>query len=58
MDFVNPNPKLRWIELIPDLAIGEVKEHYNSGFVGIRFAIHDVTDKGPKDWTENPKWWR
>lgn len=25
MDFADPNPKLKWIEFLPDLAIGEVK---------------------------------
>jgi len=25
MQFTNPNPEIKWIEMIPDFAVGEVK---------------------------------
>lgn len=56
LDFVNPNPELKWLELEPDLAIGEVKEHYKAGIVGIKLSIHDVSANGPIDWTDYPTW--
>ncbi len=56
MEFTNPNPNLRWLELMPDFAIGEVKEHYKAGIVGIRMSIHDVTQNGLIDWKDYPQW--
>lgn len=46
MEFTNPNPAIKWIELMPDFAIGEVKDHYKAGIVGIRMSIHDVSLNG------------
>jgi hypothetical protein len=40
----------------PDLAIGEVKEHYNAGIVGVKISLHDITKDGPIDWTDHPAW--
>jgi hypothetical protein len=56
MKFTNPNPGLQWVELEPDLAVGEVKEHFRAGIVGIKMAIHDVTANGPIDWNDYPAW--
>ncbi len=56
MEFTNPNPGLRWIELEPDLAIGECKLHHKAGMVGIKLSIHDVTKDGPIDWMDYPTW--
>ena len=54
--FTNPNPELKWIEMTPDLAIGEVKEFHMAGIVGLRLSIHDVTKNGPIDWNEYWRW--
>lgn len=56
MEFTNPNPALRWIQLEPDLAIGECKLHHKAGMVGIKLAIHDVTKDGQIDWQDYPSW--
>jgi hypothetical protein len=56
MQFTNPNPELRWLEMTPDLAIGEVKEFHKAGIVGLRLSIHDVTKNGPIDWKDYPQW--
>lgn len=56
MQFTDPNPKQKWINLEPDLAIGEVKEHYNAGIVGVKISLHDITADGPIDWKDYPVW--
>lgn len=55
-EFTNPNPEIRWLEMIPDFAIGEVKEHFKAGIIGIKFSIHDVTANGTIDWMDYPQW--
>lgn len=54
--FADPNPKLKWFELEPDHAIGEVKEHYRAGIVGLKLSIHDITANGEIDWMNYPTW--
>ncbi len=56
MEFINPNPELRWIELEPDLAIGAVKDHYKAGIIGIKLSIHDIEKDGPINWLNFPSW--
>jgi hypothetical protein len=56
MEFLNPNPELRWLELDPDLAIGEVKDHFKAGVVGIKLSIHDIENDGPINWLNFPQW--
>lgn len=56
MQFTNPNAEMKWIDLDPDLAIGEVKEHYKAGIVGLKVSLHDVTAEGPIDWGDYPTW--
>lgn len=57
MQFTDPNPKLRWIDFEPDLAIGKVKQHYRAGIVGIRISIHDVSKDGPMNWANKEIFW-
>ena len=45
-----------WLELEPDLAIGEVKEHYRGGLVGIKLSVHDIEQDGPVNWNKYPQW--
>jgi hypothetical protein len=56
MDFINPNPEIRWLELEPDLAIGEIKDHFRAGIVGIKLSIHDIENDGPIDWLSFQQW--
>ena len=56
MDFTNPNPEIKWIEMEPDIAIGEVKEQHKAGIVGIKLSVHDVTENGEIDWMNYPTW--
>lgn len=54
LDFLDPNPELRWVELEPDLAIGEVTEHFRAGIVGFKLSIHDIEKNGPINFMEFP----
>ncbi len=42
-NFMDPNAKLRWYELTPDLSIGKVKEDHKAGLVSVKISIHDKT---------------
>lgn len=53
-DFNNPNPELKWLQFEPDLAIGEVEEHYKAGIVGFRLSIHDIENDGPINFMQYP----
>jgi hypothetical protein len=55
-EFLDNNPPIQWIQLKPDLAIGEVKEHYRAGILGIRLSLHDTTNQGPINWKDYPNW--
>ena len=39
--FMNPNPEYTWIEMIPDLALGKVKESHKAGLISIKLSIKD-----------------
>lgn len=54
MEFLNPNPELRWVDMEPDLAIGEVKDHFRAGIVGFRLSIHDIEKDGPINFLDFP----
>ena len=46
-EFMDPNPKMRWIELNPDLALGKVTEHSQAGLISFKMSIHDKAKDGP-----------
>lgn len=54
--FMDPNPKIRWLELTPDLSMGKVKEHHKAGLVSFKLAIHDKTKNGPIDFNQFDAW--
>ncbi len=56
-EFMDMNASVEWIEMNPDLAIGEVKEHYKAGILGVRLSLWDVTNNGgPANWNNYPNW--
>ena len=56
-EFMNLDPQeIRWVELQPDLAVGEIEETHKAGLVGMRLSIHDATARGPLDWKSQPFW--
>lgn len=42
--------------MIPDLAIGEVKDTHKAGIIGVRLSLHDISNEGPINWMEYPNW--
>lgn len=54
-DFIDPNPQYKWIELLPDPAIGKIKESHKAGLVSIKMSIKDVTEK-EFDFSTQPAW--
>ena len=46
-DFMNPNPKFQWVELVPDLSMGKITEPHKAGMISIKLSIHDTTANGP-----------
>jgi hypothetical protein len=54
--FMDPNPKMRWIELNPDLSIGKITDHYKAGIVSVKMTIHDKTLNGPIDFKQFDAW--
>jgi hypothetical protein len=54
--FTNPNPEFQWIEMIPDLALGKVKEHHKAGVISIKLSIHDKTKDGEIDFKRHKSW--
>lgn len=53
-DFEKPEAEIKWLNMVPDLAIGDVKQAYKAGIIGIRLSINDVKNKGPLDWSKYP----
>ena len=54
--FADPNPDYTWIELIPDLAIGKIKDSHKAGLISIKISIHDRSKNGPIDFKEKKAW--
>lgn len=55
-DFMDPNPKWKWIELFNDLAIGKVTDPNKAGIVSIKLSIHDKTKNGPISFDKFDAW--
>lgn len=55
-EFLDPNPKMRWIELTNDLAIGKVTEAYQSGLISFKLSIHDKAKDGPIQFDSFSSW--
>ena len=55
-DFMDPNPQIKWVELLPDLALGKVTEHHKAGLIGFKLSIHDKTKAGPINFEHFDSW--
>jgi hypothetical protein len=55
-NFIDPNAKLNWYELRPDLAIGKVKDPHKAGIVSIKLSVNDKTKNGSIDFTKYAAW--
>ena len=54
--WMDPNPKLKWLELTPDLSIGKVTEHHKAGLISVKLSIHDKTKDGTIDFAKFAAW--
>jgi hypothetical protein len=41
--FLDPNPELKWLQLLPDLAVGKVKDSHKAGVISVKIHLKDVT---------------
>lgn len=48
---IDPNAKLHWLEMVPDLAIGRIKDSHKAGIISVKLSIHDKTKDGPIDFS-------
>ena len=55
-EFMEPSPKMKWVEMIPDLSIGKVTEHHKSGLLSFKLSIHDKSANGPIDFAKHQAW--
>jgi hypothetical protein len=55
-NFLDPNPKFKWISLIPDLALGKVSDAHKAGIVSIKLSIHDKSLNGPINFSDLSSW--
>ena len=55
-EFTEKNASVKWLPMVPDLAIGEVKQASQAGIVGIRLTIHDQKNLGPIKFTDFSNW--
>jgi hypothetical protein len=59
-EFMDPNPQWKWVQMIPDLSVGKVKDTYKAGVISFRLSIHDKRQGGPiqykdfKAWSKDP----
>lgn len=51
MSLTDKEPGIQWVQLLPNLAVGEVEEAHMAGLIGCRISIHDMAD-GPYDWNK------
>ena len=54
-NFLDPNPKMKWIQMQPDKSIGKVDEPHEAGIISFKMSIHD-TKNGPIDFKQFDAW--
>ena len=52
VNYQNSEPKLRWVTLKNDLAIGKVKNCYEAGMIQLKFSINSRAEKGAIDYVK------
>lgn len=55
-EFMDPDPKWKWFELIPDLALGKVTSPQKAGLISIKLSIHDKIAQGPIQFDQFAAW--
>ncbi len=55
-DFLEPDPKMKWLEMINDLAIGKVDEAHEAGFISLKMTINDRTANAGLTFSKYTAW--
>lgn len=56
-EFFNPNPKLRWVSLEPDVSVGKLDKPYKAGMVSFRLTLYKRKDSSDDvDFSMIPNW--
>ncbi len=55
-EFLDPNPKMKWLQLNCDLAIGKVTDAHKAGLVSVKLAIHNKSKNGPINFEQFDAW--
>lgn len=55
-NFLDPNAKIKWYELLPDTSIGKVKDYHKAGIVSFKMSVNDKTKNGSVDFSKFAAW--
>lgn len=55
-EFLDPNPKMKWLQMNCDMALGKVKEAHLSGLVSVKISIHNTSKNGPINFESFDSW--
>lgn len=55
-NFLDPNPKTKWVQLHPDLAIGSVTDPNKAGLISFKLSVNDKTKNGPVNFKDFDAW--
>lgn len=55
-EFMDPNPKFKWVELTNDLSVGKVTDAHKAGLLSFKLSIHDRKAKGPINFDTFEAW--
>lgn len=47
---------MKWLELVPDLSVGKIKEYHKAGLISVKLSIHDKTTDGSIDFAKYSAW--
>ncbi len=56
MNYKDPNPKFKWIQLINDTSIGKVTEPEKAGLISFKLSIHDKDTNGENEFQKCIAW--
>ena len=57
-NYKSSEPKLRWVTLKNDLAIGKVKNCYEAGMIQLKLSINSRAGNGAIDYLKQSKSWQ
>ena len=55
-NYFDPNPQFKWVEFLPDQAVGKIRESHKAGMFSFKLSFHDVGRNGPINFKDYPSW--